>query len=178
VYFKICTILEAVSQLVDIAMTRSLLRLLFTMLLGAAVTPLAGYIGSLAFPGLIVAWSLSLLASIFVGLKVTAALLIVPGIFGAQFAWPVTCVLFPLVGIRWRPATASATFVFSAIGALFGGLSTYVRIASGSLFVNPRDQFEFLAASLIAGAVLGGVFGYSLWRFDRMYPVRSAEANA
>jgi hypothetical protein len=178
VYFKICTLLEAVSQLVDIAMTRSLLRLLFTMLLGAAVTPLAGYIGSMAFPGLIVAWSLSLLASIFVGLKVTAALLIVPGIFGAQFAWPVTCVLFPLVGIRWRPATASATFVFSAIGALFGGLSTYVRIASGSLFVNPRDQFEFLAASLIAGAVLGGVFGYSLWRFDRMYPVRSAEANA
>lgn len=157
-------------------MARSLLRFLFTMLLGAAVTPLAGYVGSLAFPGLIVAWSLSLFASIFVGLKVTAALLIVPGIFGAQFAWPVTCVLFPLVGLRWRPVTASATFAFSAFGALLGGLSTYVRIASGSLFVNPRNQFEFVAASVIAGAVLGGVFGYSLWRFDRVYPVRRAEA--
>jgi hypothetical protein len=157
-------------------MARSLLRFLFTVLLGAAVTPLAGYVGSLAFPGLIVAWSLSLFASIVVSLKVTAALLIVPGIFGAQFAWPGTCVLFPLVGLRWRPVTASATFAFSAFGALFGGLSTYVRIASGSFFVNPRNQFEFVAASVIAGAVLGGVFGYSLWRFDRMYPVRRAEA--
>ena len=164
------------THVVDTDMAISLLRFSFTMLLGAALTPLAGYIGSLAFPGLIVIWSWSLFASIFVDLKATAALLIVPSIFGAQFAWPITCVLFPLMGLRWRPFTVSATFGFSAMGALFGGLSTYVRTASGSLLVNPRDQFEFVVGSVIAGAVLGGIFGYSLWRFDRMYPVRRAEA--
>ena len=154
-------------------MANSLSRFLFTMLLGAVLTPLAGYVGSLAFPSLIVVWSLSLFASVFVGLKVTAALLIVPGMFGAQFAWPVTCFLFPLVGLRLRPATPSAPFAFSTFGALFGGLSTYVLIASGSLFVNPRNQVEFVVASVIAGAVLGGIFGYSLWRYDRIYPVKS-----
>jgi hypothetical protein len=145
------------------------------MLLGAALTPLAGYVGSLAVPGLFVIWSWSLFVSIFVDIRATAALLIMPGIFGAQFAWPITCVLFPLVGLRWRPLTLSATFGFFALGAPFGGLSTFVWIASGSLLVNPRDQFEFVVGSVIAGAVLGGIFGYSLWRFDRMYPVRGAE---
>jgi hypothetical protein len=86
-------------------MVRSLLRLFYSAAIGVSLTFLAGYVGSLAFPAAIELWCWSLLISLFVNIKATAALLVTPSLYGAQFAWPVTCVLFPLIGLVRQPAT-------------------------------------------------------------------------
>jgi hypothetical protein len=158
-------------------MVRSLLRLFYSAAIGVSLTFLAGYVGSLAFPAAIELWCWSLLISLFVNIKATAALLVTPSLYGAQFAWPVTCVLFPLIGLVRQPATMSSVFALGACGALLGALTTYIRFASHLIyFVDERNQLDFVFASAIAGAVLGGVFGFCLWRFDVAYPLRGAEA--
>jgi hypothetical protein len=159
-------------------MARSYSRIFFSIAVGISLTFLAGYIGSLAFPGLVVIWFWSLFISIFVGgAKATLALLIVPSMIGAQFAWPVTCILLPLIGLVRQPATISTVFVFSSCGLLLGASTTYVRLVTHLIFyVNPQNHLHFVLASAIAGAVLGGVFGFCLWRFDVAYPTRRAEA--
>ena len=158
-------------------MARSHSRIFFSVAVGVPLTFLAGYVGSLAFPGLVVIWFWSVLISIFVGAKATLALLIAPSMFGAQFAWPVTCILFPLIGLVRQPATMSTAFVLSGCGALLGASITYARFVTQTiLFVNPQDHLRFVVASAISGAVLGGVFGFSLWRFDVAHPIRETEA--
>jgi hypothetical protein len=161
-------------------MARSHSRIFFSVAVGVSLTFLAGYVGSLAFPGLVVIWFWSVLISIFVGgAKATLALLIVPSMFGAQFAWPVTCILFPLIGLLRQPATISTVFVLSGCGALLGASITYARFATQTfVFVNPQNQLHFVVASAVAGAVLGGAFGFCLWRFDVAYPARGTEAAA
>jgi hypothetical protein len=123
-------------------------------------------------------WFWSVLISIFVGgAKATLALLIVPSMIGAQFAWPMTCILFPLIGLIRQPATISTVFVLSGFGALLGASITYARFVTQLIvFVNPQNHPHFVLASAIAGAVLGGVFGFCLWRFDVAYPAREPEA--
>ena len=150
----------------------------FSVAVGVPLTFLAGYVGSLTFPGMALIWLWSLLISIFAGgAKAALALLIVPSIFGAQFAWPVTCILLPLIGLVRQPATISTVFVLSGCGVLLGASITYVRFVTHLIFfVNPQDQPHFVAASAIAGAVLGGVFGFCLWRFDVAYPTAGTEA--
>jgi hypothetical protein len=159
-------------------MARSHYRIFFSVAVGVSLTFLAGYVGSLAFPGLVVIWFWSVLISIFVGgAKATLALLIVPSMIGAQFAWPVTCILFPLIALVRQPTTISAVFVLSGCGALLGALVTYAKFVTQLIvFVNPQNHFHFVAASALAGAVLGGVFGFCLWRFDVAYPTRGTEA--
>jgi hypothetical protein len=145
---------------------------------GVLLTFLAGYVGSLAFPGVVVIWFWSVLISIFVGgAKATLALLIVPSMIGAQFAWPVTCILLPLIGLVQQPSTISTVFVLSGCGTLLGASISYARFVTQLIiFVNPQDHFHFVVASAIAGAVLGGVFGFCLWRFDVAYPTTGTEA--
>jgi hypothetical protein len=159
-------------------MARSHSRIFFSVAVGVSLTFLAGYIGSLAFPGLVAIWLWSLLTSAFVGgAKATLALLIVPSMTGAQFAWPVTCILFPLIGLVRQPATISTVFVLSGCGTLLGASITYIRFVTHLIFyVNPQDHLHFVLASAIAGAVLGGVFGFCLWRFDVAYPTRGPAA--
>jgi hypothetical protein len=158
-------------------MARSHSRIFFSVAVVVSLTFLAGYVGSLAFPGLVVIWVWSVLISIFVGAKATLALLIVPSMFGAQFAWPVTCILFPLIGLVRQPATMSTVFVLTGCGALLGASITYARFVTQTiLFINPQDHLRFVVASAISGAVLGGVFGFCLWRFDVAHPIRETEA--
>jgi hypothetical protein len=148
-------------------------------LVGGAVTLLAGYVGSFAFPAAIEIWVWGLFISVFVGgIKATTALLVMPGIFGAQFAWPVTCIFLPSIGVFRRPATMSSVFVFSGCGAVLGSLTTYVRFAARLLYVHPSNQIRFIIASAIAGVILGGIFGFCLWRFDVIYPEATKERSA
>ena len=65
-------------------MARSHSRIFFSVAVGVLAYVLEpGYVGSLAFPGLVVIWFWSVLISIFVGgAKATLALLIVPSMFG------------------------------------------------------------------------------------------------
>jgi hypothetical protein len=159
-------------------MARSHSRIFFSLAVGVSLTFLAGYVGSLAFPEVVVVWFWSVLISIFVGdAKSTLALLFVPSMIGAQFAWPVTCILFPLIGLVRQPATISTVFVFSGCGALLGASITYVRFVTHLVdFVTSQNHPHFVLASAIAGAVLGGVFGFCLWRFDVANPTRGPAA--
>jgi hypothetical protein len=159
-------------------MARSHSRIFFSLAVGVSLTFLAGYVGSLAFPEVVVVWFWSVLISIFVGdAKSTLALLFVSSMIGAQFAWPVTCILFPLMSLARQPATISTVFVLSSCGALVGASITYARfVAQLIVFVNPQNHPHFVVASAIAGAVLGGVFGFFIWRFDVAYPTRGTEA--
>jgi hypothetical protein len=103
--------------------------------------------GGLAFPGLIVVWFWSVLISIFVGgTKAALALVIVPSMFGAQFAWPITCILFPLLGLIRQPATVSTAFVLSGCGAVLGASVTYAR------FVTQLVAFVIHKANLISSS--------------------------
>jgi hypothetical protein len=164
-------------------MARSRSRIFFSVAVGVSLTFLAGYIGSLAFPELVVIWFCSVLISIFGGAKLTLVLLIVPSIVGAQFAWPVTCILFPLIGVVRQPATILTVFAFSGCGALLGASITYTRFVTQLIpqlipIVDPQNQLRLVVASAFSGAILGGVFGFCLWRFDVAYPARGTEAAA
>lgn len=158
-------------------MAKSHARILFSVAVGVSLTFLAGYIGSLAFPWLVVIWLWSLLISIFVGgAEAALALLIVPSVIGAQFAWPLTCILFPLISLVRQLATISTVFVLSGCGAFLGGSITYVRFVTHLIFyVNPQDHLHYVLASAFTGAVLGAVFGFCLWRFDVAYRTRSPQ---
>jgi hypothetical protein len=149
----------------------------FSVVVGISLTFLAGYVGSFAFPEAVAIWFWSLLISVFAGgAKATAALLIVPSMFGLQFAWPVTCILLPLIGLVRQPATTSSVFVLSGCGALLGALVTRARFAVDLVFiVGLQNQSDFVIASAIAGAALGGMFGFCLWRFDVTYPLTMTE---
>ena len=60
-------------------------RMFFSVAVGVPLTFLAGYVGSLAFPGMSLIWLWSLLISIFAGgAKATLALLIVPSRFSGH----------------------------------------------------------------------------------------------
>lgn len=85
--------------------------------------------------------------------------------------------LHPFPFDRSRSATISTVFVLSGCGALLGASITYARFVTQLIvFVNPQNHPHFVVASAIAGAVLGGVFGFCLWRFDVAYPAREPEA--
>jgi hypothetical protein len=70
-------------------------------------------------------------------------------------------------------------FVLSGCGALMGAFITYARfVAQLIVFVHPQNHLHFVVASAFTGAVLGGAFGFCLWRFDVAYPARETEAAA
>jgi hypothetical protein len=79
----------------------------------------------------------------------------------------------------WRPALTTSVSKGrpEVIGRDLGGSITYTRFVTHLIFyVNPHNHLLLVLASAIAGAVLGGAFGFCLWRFDVAYPTRGAEA--
>jgi|APCry1669192522_1035417.scaffolds.fasta_scaffold05460_3 hypothetical protein len=144
-------------------------RFLFSVLLGLLLTPLAGFFGALAIPGAAVFWLIGFVPSVFLGVKAAAAMLAIPTLFGASFAWPVTCLVLPTAGLFWRPATAWSPLFFAGVAGLTGGALTYLRFKAGFLptYINPINTTLFSVASIYAGVLLGALFGLWLWRFDR-----------
>jgi hypothetical protein len=74
--------------------------LIVLCVVGAALAPLSGYFAGLALGKELVIWFVATLVSAFVdGTKGVLTMLALPGVFGAMWAWPLTCVAFPLAAL-------------------------------------------------------------------------------
>jgi hypothetical protein len=91
----------------------------------------------------------------------------VPVLVGAQIAWPVTCVALPLAALVIRPAKAWAPVFLSIVGAGSGLISGKILARS----VGYGTAADLLWACVFSGAFLGALFGYAMWRFDRLSPI-------
>jgi hypothetical protein len=135
----------------------------FTILLGLFLTPLAGFLGviSSAFLPL---WLFGLLG----GPAVIGVLSLVTMLKGAWYAWPLTCVILPLVAVFLRPVTHISVLAFVLIGLMGGPLSfAFISWMSDSS-MHPDSFRSFAIASASAGTILGAIFGFALWRYDKI----------
>ena len=152
-----------------------IVRAIWIVVLGIIVTPVASLVGGVVLPGAVAVWVTTLvLYALTSQWSTVGGILAAPLIFGAQWTWPVTCVLLPLLGIVLPRTNASAPLVFLAAGAVAGAVAPYVLIATGMMpWVNPNDTGSFMLSGGIAGAVAGALFGLALWRIDRERPAPS-----
>lgn len=150
-------------------------RLGYSIGVGFILTPLAGFIGAVMFPALLIIWLSALVYSIvgvFTGpapltaFNAVLLMLSVPAVAGAYFIWPVTCIVLPLAAALWRPTTAWASLVFCFVGILAGGLAVYM-IVEMRLTKIQSDHVSYYLAGMIAGAVCGSLFGRAMWRYDQ-----------
>ena len=136
-------------------------RLCVSLLVGAALTPLAGYVGALAMPALVTVWFWSIVFSLLtMNLKLAALLILVPGLEGTKYVWPITCILLPLtVGVQGRARwwTPLVCLLVGVPGVLF--------------VVYLQNRWDLALAAGLAGAILGLTFGYVIWLVDRHIPI-------
>lgn len=136
-------------------------RLWIIVLLMLGMTLLAGYVGLVFLPSGLVMW----LGAAF--LSASPVVVVAPVLVGAQIAWPVTCIALPVAALVIRPAKAWAPVFLSTVGTGSGLISAI--LLAPSVFYGPvRD---LLWACLFSGAFLGALFGYVMWRFDRLSPI-------
>lgn len=144
----------------------TLLRLAGLILLGAVLTPLSGYFGGLILGKEIVILLVATLVGIFIdGSKATLTVLAIPAVFGIQWAWPVTCVVFPLAGLFLR-GSERAPWLFGAIGAAAGAVTACAWIGLG-LKPLQGEFWQYPAAGAIGCGAVGVIFGFVLRRIDR-----------
>ncbi len=132
-------------------------RLWIILLLMIGTSLLAGYVGLVFLPSLLAVWLVAVLAF------ASPVVVVAPVLVGAQIAWPVTCVALPLSAMAIRSAKASAPVFLSLIGA--GS-----ALISGKLLARTvgYGTTDLLWACVFSGAFLGALFGYAMWRFDRL----------
>lgn len=141
------------------------LRFIVLLVIGAALAPLSGYFAGLAFGKELVIWFVATLFSVFVGgAKGVLVMLVLPGVLGATWAWPVTCVVFPLMALFVRGSTHTP-WLFAAIGAVAGAATAYAWIASG-LQPLQADISGYLIGGAVGCLAVGAIFGFALWRID------------
>ncbi|WP_338312630.1 hypothetical protein [Bradyrhizobium sp. TM239] len=131
-------------------------------------TLFAGYVGLVFLPSLLAVWLGAVLA--FASPMVVVA----PVLVGAQIAWPVTCVALPAAAMVIRPAKAWAPVFLLILGAGSG-------LISGKLLahtVGYGTTKDLLWACVFSGAFLGALFGYAMWRFDRLSPIEVEAAGS
>jgi hypothetical protein len=146
-------------------MTRPLLRFVVLLSIGAALAPISGYFAGLAFGKELVIWFVATLVGAFVdGAKGVLVMLALPGVFGATWAWPVTCVVFPLTALFVR-GSAGTPWLFAVIGAATGAATAYAWIASG-LKPLQAEIGGYLAGGAVGCLAVGAIFGFALWRID------------
>lgn len=136
-------------------------RLFFLLLVGAVLTPVAGYLGALAFPDTIPVWLYSHFLIIIAGgsLKNIAALFATPATYGIKLAWPVTCVVLPLAGALLPPPNTWSPIILLVIGSVAGAATPYILAKLQVGLIDSTNVGAYIAAGAIAGAVIGMVFG-------------------
>jgi hypothetical protein len=149
------------------------LRFITLVAIGAVLAPLNGYLVSVVFGREVVIWFFATLFAAFAGgLKGLLVMLALPGVLGASWAWPLTCVVFPLTGLFIR-GSAATPFLFAAIGAVAGTLTAYAWIATGLKPIQTGAWYYFVAGA-VGGLSTGAIFGFALWRIDAITARRAA----
>jgi len=141
------------------------LRFIVLLVIGAALAPLSGYFAGFAFGKELVIWFVATLVGAFVGgVKGVLVMLALPGVLGATWAWPVTCVVFPLTALFVR-GSAGTPWLFAVIGAVAGAATAYGWIASG-LQPLQAEIGDYLVGGALGCLAVGAIFGFALWRID------------
>lgn len=143
-------------------------RLRIILLLMIGMTLFAGYVGLLFLPSLLVVWLVAALA------LASPVVFVAPALIGAQIAWPVTCVVLPAASIAIRPARVWAPVFLLILGAGSGWISGNLLARS----VGYGTTEDLLWACVFSGAFSGALFGYAMWRFDRLSPVEVEETGS
>lgn len=136
-------------------------RLWVILLLMIGMTLFAGYVGLVFLPSLLAVWMGAVLAF------ASPVVVVAPVLVGAQIAWPVTCVALPVAAMVTRPAKAWAPVFLSVVGAGSGLISG--KLLSRTVGYGTTE--DLLWACVFSGAFLGVLFGYAMWRFDRLSPI-------
>jgi hypothetical protein len=146
--------------------------------LGLSLLPLAALAGAIAEPAILSLWGLSLLFAIFTfEFKLFFAAIIAPMILAAKLAWPVTCVLFPAFAFVYRRRGPLDIAIFAILGAVAGPVLVFALAKLGwPIFISPRSVGSFLRMACASGAILGAIFGYAIWRIDRITNVPALRA--
>lgn len=146
--------------------------------LGLTLLPLAALAGAIAEPAMLKLWGLSLLFAIFtIEFKLFFAAIVGPMIFAAKLAWPVTCVLFPVFALLCPRKGPLDIAIFAVIGAVAGPVLVFAVAKLGwPFFISARSVGSFLRMAAASGAILGAVFGYAIWRIDRISNAPAARA--
>ena len=162
-------------------------RLGYSIAVGIALTLLAGYVGFLMFPLPFLGWLMIAIGSILSIFKdpslrhVTfiVSVFLAPGVAGAYFAWPVTCIILPLAAALWRPATERMRWVLLCLGAAAGGLAIYAMtyaVRAKHWMAVSGGRTSYYLAGVAAGAVCGFIFGRAMWRYDQRRAAETRDA--
>ena len=137
---------------------------------GLLLLPLAALAGAIAEPSALNLWILSLLFTIFtLQFKLFFAAIVAPMIFAAKLPWPVTCVIFPITAFYCPRKGPFDIAIFVILGAVAGPIAIFATVKLGwPLFISPRSVGSFMRMAATSGAVLGAIFGYAIWRIDRI----------
>ncbi|TCU71272.1 hypothetical protein EDE08_106269 [Bradyrhizobium sp. R2.2-H] len=136
-------------------------RLWIILLLMIGMTLSAGYVGLIFLPSLLYVWLVAALAF------ASPVVVVAPVLVGAQIAWPATCVALPVAAMVIRPARAWAPALLSVIGAGSGLISA--KLSGRTVGYGTTE--DLLWACVFSGALLGALFGYVMWRLDRLSPI-------
>lgn len=150
-------------------------RILFLTALGLILAPFAGYLGATTMPSLVIIWLWSLAIAIFSNLKAAATLAAMPGLVGTLVAWPLTCIMFPVAGLIFSPARFWAPAAFLVIGCIGGVAAIYASSHFWPVFVYAKNWTDFVLPAAFAGGILGALYGFALWRFDRHLRLRTRD---
>ncbi len=110
-------------------------------------------------------WFVATLFGAFVGgAKGVLVMLALPGVFGATWAWPVTCVVFPLVAlfVRGSARTPSAVRRDRRRCRCGDGLRLD-RIGPQAI---AGGDHRLLVGGAVGCLAVGAIFGFALWRID------------
>lgn len=153
----------------------SLARLLWLFALGVLLAPVAGYAGALVLFPLVVWWLMQSLL-LLIGAGIPSDFIghfFLPGFYGIKWAWPTTCIIFPILGAYWSRFNMLAPLAFAIFGFICG-LMTPLAVAR----IDPQGlaafgEIYFLIAASGAGAIVGAAFGFALWRINVEHTIQS-----
>ena len=145
--------------------------------LGLSLLPLAALTGLVANPAWLKMWGFALLLGLTISFKHFLAATYVGIVFAAKFAWPVTCITFPVAALVLPRKGAYDIAIFAALGAVAGPISVYTMMKLGwaPLTNISRDGRDLMWMGCVSGTILGAIFGNAIWRINR--PVRSLSSS-
>jgi hypothetical protein len=149
-------------------MSHYVVRFLWLFLLGALLTPVAGYIGVFLFGWIVLFWLIQLVLFL-VGAGVPPQFVdhfFWPALYGIKWAWPTTCVLFPVAGAYWSQSNMLTPLVFSIFGLICGLATISIVAVIDPQSIAPAEKVYFITGGSFAGAIIGALFGFALWRID------------
>lgn len=139
--------------------------LMAALILGAFLTPVAGWIGAIFFPVLLF---LSLgIALVSGSLKVIALGIGAPALYGVLLgSWIVTLVVLPAFAMLLRHRPTTLYLLCPVISGISGGLVIALDLF-GKINSSAALETQLIAAGAFSGFVVGAIFGRGMMEYLR-----------